>query len=89
MQSRQASCRSSPRGACEEIKGEWLLMLAGLLSVALGIILLGMLLFAPAPTLLVLAWIIGIWALASGISLLFLAFRLRKARGESDQVQEG
>ncbi|MGB7372109.1 HdeD family acid-resistance protein [Erythrobacter sp.] len=63
-----------------EIEGEWLLMLAGAFGVALGLVLLGMLLVAPAPTLLMLAWIIGIWALASGISLLVLAFRLRSTR---------
>ncbi|MGB3711383.1 MAG: DUF308 domain-containing protein [Erythrobacter sp.] len=55
-------------------------MLAGAFGVALGLVLLGMLLVAPAPTLLVLAWIIGMWALASGISLLVLAFRLRSTR---------
>ncbi len=68
----------------QEIEGEWLLMTAGALGVLLGIALVILLLVAPAPTLLVLAWLIGIWALASGISLLMLALRLRKTRGEAD-----
>ena len=63
-----------------EIEGEWLMMAAGVLSVLLGIALIALLIFAPAPTILVLAWMIGIWAAASGVTLLVLAFRLRKMR---------
>jgi len=71
-----------------EIEGEWLLMLAGILGVLLGVALFFLLFTAPAPTLLVLAWMIGIWALASGTSLLVLAFRLRRL-GDEDAAQDG
>jgi uncharacterized membrane protein HdeD (DUF308 family) len=60
------------------IEGEWLLVVTGVLSVALGAILLVMLFTAPAPTMLSVAWVIGLYALAAGIALLVLAFRLKR-----------
>lgn len=61
-----------------EIEGEWLLILSGGLTLLLGIGLLALLIVSPAPTLLSVAWMIGIWALIAGIALLVLAFRLRR-----------
>lgn len=69
----------------QEIKGEWLLMLAGSLGVLLGCGLFFLLFTAPAPSLLVLAWMIGIWALASGITLIVLSLRLRAIRDDAQQ----
>lgn len=57
----------------KEITNEWLLGLSGLISVLLGIALF----LAPAAGLLVWAWMIGAYALISGILLIALAFRLR------------
>lgn len=64
-----------------EIDNEWLLGLAGLLSVGFGILLF----IWPGPGLLAILWIIGAYAIALGILQLFLAFRLRKwqQRGQS------
>jgi uncharacterized membrane protein HdeD (DUF308 family) len=61
-----------------EIKGEWLFLATGALTLLLGLGLLVIFFIAPAPTLLSVAWFIGIWALASGIALLMLAYRLRR-----------
>jgi len=58
--------------------GEWLLILSGALSVLLGLFLIVMLWTAPRVTLLSVAWLIGIYALAAGVVLLVLAFRLRR-----------
>lgn len=60
-----------------EIEGEWALISWGALSVLLGLALAAMLWIAPAPTLLSVGWIIGIWALAGGIALLVFAYRVR------------
>jgi uncharacterized membrane protein HdeD (DUF308 family) len=59
------------------INNEWLLVLAGIASVMLGILLL----FQPAAGALVLIWWIGAWALLSGILLMILAFRMRNWKG--------
>ncbi len=59
------------------IEGEWLLALAGTLSLALGLILAMMLAVMPGVTALSVAWLIGIYALIAGVSLVALGFRLR------------
>jgi uncharacterized membrane protein HdeD (DUF308 family) len=60
------------------IEGEWLLALAGTLSLALGLILAMMLAVMPGVTALSVAWLIGIYALVAGVSLVALGFRLRR-----------
>jgi uncharacterized membrane protein HdeD (DUF308 family) len=60
------------------IEGEWLLALAGTLSLALGLILAMMLAVMPGVTALSVAWLIGIYALIAGVSLVALGFRLRR-----------
>lgn len=58
----------------QEIEGEWALGLSGLLSVIFGILLVVL----PAPAgLLSLVWLIGAYAVATGVLLLILAFRVR------------
>jgi uncharacterized membrane protein HdeD (DUF308 family) len=55
------------------ITREWLLILSGILSVALGVLLF---LFPGAGALVLILWI-GAYALVSGVLLSFLAFKLR------------
>jgi uncharacterized membrane protein HdeD (DUF308 family) len=53
--------------------GEWVMILAGLLSIAWGILVA----VFPIAGILVWAWWIGAYALIFGITMLILAFRLR------------
>ena len=61
------------------IEGEWLLALAGVLSTVLGLALATMLAITPGVTVLSVAWLIGIYALIAGLSLIVLGFKLRRA----------
>src|SRR5213592_2627943 len=56
-----------------EIKGEWFLILMGLLSIVFAI----MLLWNPLPGALALVWLIGSYAIIFGILGIILGFRLR------------
>jgi uncharacterized membrane protein HdeD (DUF308 family) len=58
------------------ITREWLLVLAGLASIALGVILL----LQPAAGALALVWLIGAWAFVFGILFIVLSLRLRRWR---------
>jgi uncharacterized membrane protein HdeD (DUF308 family) len=55
------------------IRGEWILAVSGVLSILLGLAL-GLM---PLAGLVALAWIIGAYAVAFGVLLVALAFRLR------------
>ena len=55
------------------ITGEWLLVLSGIASIALGVALV----IFPGPGALVLVLWIGAYALVSGALLIALSFRLR------------
>lgn len=55
------------------IKGEWLLMLAGVLAIFFGIAVM----MRPAMGALVLVWWLGAYLIISGIVALALAFRIR------------
>jgi len=58
-----------------EIEGEWALGLSGALSVIFGVLLI----VSPAPAgLLSLVWLVGAYAVASGVLLLILAIRVRR-----------
>lgn len=57
----------------KEIKGEWLFILGGLVSVAFGILLM----LWPGEGALAVAWLIASYAIAFGAILVALAFRLR------------
>jgi uncharacterized membrane protein HdeD (DUF308 family) len=56
-----------------EIAGEWALFLVGVLSVIFGIILAVL----PGVGLLSVVWLVGLYALAIGVALIGLAFRVR------------
>ena len=61
-----------------EVEGEWLLGISGAVSFLLGIGILVVVLPYPAATILSAAWLIAIFAFASGIVLVVQAFRLKK-----------
>jgi uncharacterized membrane protein HdeD (DUF308 family) len=56
-----------------EIKGEWFLILMGVLSIVFAV----MLLWNPIPGALALIWLIGAYAIAFGILGIIFGFRLR------------
>jgi uncharacterized membrane protein HdeD (DUF308 family) len=56
-----------------EIKGEWFLILMGLLSIVFAV----MLLWNPLPGALALVWLIGSYAIVFGMLAIILGFRLR------------
>ncbi|WP_193162494.1 HdeD family acid-resistance protein [Microbulbifer hainanensis] len=58
----------------KEIDKEWLLVAIGLLSVLFGLAVL----FNPGAGALALVWLIGAYAIALGLSMIWLALRLRK-----------
>jgi uncharacterized membrane protein HdeD (DUF308 family) len=57
----------------KEIRGEWLLVLAGIVSLAFGAIVLAY----PGLGAFALVWMVSFYALLSGVLLLSLALRLR------------
>lgn len=61
-----------------EIEGEWLMVLAGLLSVLFGILIF----IWPAAGIQAVIWLIGGYAILFGLLLIFLGLRLRGMRGE-------
>lgn len=61
-----------------EIDNGWMLGLSGLLSVALGIAFI----LLPAAGLIAWVWMIGAYALISGILLIALGWRLRALAGD-------
>jgi uncharacterized membrane protein HdeD (DUF308 family) len=62
----------------KELTGEWALMASGALSVVFGVLLI----VRAQAGLLALVWLIGIYAMASGIALIPLAMRLRQLSQE-------
>lgn len=59
----------------KQISGEWMLGLAGLTSVVLGILLMA----RPGEGVLVVVWMIATYAVLFGVLMVILAFKLRSA----------
>jgi uncharacterized membrane protein HdeD (DUF308 family) len=57
-----------------ELRGEWLLALAGVLSVAFGVLLF----VRPGEGAVAVIWAIGLYAIVFGVALLALGARLRR-----------
>src|SRR5262245_41636088 len=57
----------------KEIKGEWLLVLSGVVSIVLAALIV----MTPIRTTLALVWALGIYAIAIGGMLIGLSFRVR------------
>ena len=64
------------------ITGEWLLVLSGIASVLFGILML----FNPAAGALAVIWLIGAYAVVSGVLLLSLGFKLRSLERAAHQM---
>ena len=64
------------------VAGEFWMALGGLLSIAFGALLL----IFPGSGLVTLAWLVGIWAMAYGVSDLGLAYRLHTIHNDLDKL---
>jgi uncharacterized membrane protein HdeD (DUF308 family) len=64
-----------------EIRGEWALILGGILSVLFGLLLAVL----PGVGILSLIWLIGAYAVAFGVLLLITAFQVRRRDDQGDE----
>jgi uncharacterized membrane protein HdeD (DUF308 family) len=62
----------------KELSGEWALYLAGSLSILFGVLMM----INPAAGALAVAWLIGVYAMIFGVTLVVLAMRLRQLSHE-------
>ena len=69
----------------DEVTGEWVLALAGVLRMALGVIILAM----PVVGAILTAALFATWSILSGIAALFLGFRLRQVGGKAAAAGAG
>jgi uncharacterized membrane protein HdeD (DUF308 family) len=58
----------------KEIDNEWMLILHGVISVLFGVLLFAM----PMTGALAMVWVIGAYAIAAGVIMCVLSFRLKK-----------
>ena len=66
----------------KSVTNEWLMVLAGVVSVAFGIFVLAF----PGAGALALVWLSSLYAVVSGVLLLSLAFRVRTWRSDEGEV---
>jgi uncharacterized membrane protein HdeD (DUF308 family) len=60
----------------KEMKGEWMLLLSGLINILFG----GVLIAQPAVGALAIIWVIGFFSILSGLSLIALSFKLKRLK---------
>jgi uncharacterized membrane protein HdeD (DUF308 family) len=65
-----------------ELRGEWLLALAGILSVAFGVLLA----IRPGEGAITLVSLIGLFVIVFGVALLLLGARLRRLRNRINRI---
>jgi uncharacterized membrane protein HdeD (DUF308 family) len=65
----------------KEISNEWMLILAGILSILFGVAMAA----NPAAGALAVVWIIGAYAAIFGLMMIVLAFRLRGLSGHTEK----
>ena len=63
----------------KEIDNEWMLILHGVITVLFGIMLMAW----PVTSALALIWVIGAYAIAAGVIMIALAFRLKGHAGRA------
>src|SRR6266550_2405847 len=69
----------------KEISGEWLLALGGIVSIIFGIYVW----LFPGAGAIALVWLIALYAVISGITLLVLAFRMRSLADRGRDYRSG
>jgi|SRR5262245_35260302 len=65
-----------------EIQGEWMMALIGILSMLFGFLLVAF----PLAGALSVVWMIGIYALAEGVLMIALSFKLRSLRSPGGAI---
>jgi len=65
-----------------ELRGEWLLALAGILSLAFGVLLT----VRPGEGAIAIVWAIGLYAIVFGVAMLLLGVRLRRLRNRINRI---
>ncbi|WP_114389617.1 HdeD family acid-resistance protein [Notoacmeibacter marinus] len=63
----------------KEIKGEWLMVLGGAISIILGAAVTWFLFMNPVGSLLALGWALGIYATLFGVAMIALSLKLRRS----------
>jgi uncharacterized membrane protein HdeD (DUF308 family) len=66
----------------KEIENEWLLAFSGVISIVLGVLMM----IWPAASAVALAFMIGIYAILFGATLILLGFRLKNMNPESNPL---
>jgi uncharacterized membrane protein HdeD (DUF308 family) len=66
----------------KEIENEWLLAFSGVISIMLGVLMM----IWPAASAVALAFMIGIYAILFGATLILLGFRLKNMNPESNPL---
>lgn len=69
----------------KEIDDEWFLVLSGLLGLIFGLLLL----FRPLDGAVAIAWIVGFYAIFTGILLVMLALKIRASKDSSSPPSPG
>ena len=67
-----------------EITGEWWMALGGLASILFGVAMVA----RPGAGALAVLTVIGIWSIVTGLSLVFLAFKVRSVGGKLGAVKQ-
>lgn len=68
----------------EKIQGSWFMIIVGILSLVFGVYML----FNPLVGALTLVWVIGIYAIASGIILVAASFLLKSAKAKPSKKRK-